>query len=109
MAILGIASALIIHPNYLTAQNPETENSSNTFQNETMAALLDDPILLDSSYTPDQINEIIYHLFQEIQNPNFATSRNAQDISILIDFICSNESIETAVEACDVVSELPID
>ena len=101
---------LILYPNYLNGQNSETKNSSNTFSNETSTAtLLDDSKLLDSNYTPDQINEIIHHLFQEIQTLDFANSRNAKDISILIDFICSNESIETAVEACDVVSELPID
>jgi len=31
------------------------------------------------------------------------------DIAVLIDLICSNEYIENAVEACDIVTELPIE
>lgn len=81
-----------------------TSNQTNTDE-----ILGDDSKLLTSNYSPDQINEIIYHLYQEIQNSNNTTFGAKHDIAILIDFICSNESIENAVEACDVVSELPID
>ena len=78
-------------------------------QTETNEILRDDSKLLTSNYSPDQINDIIYHLYWEIQNSNFTEVGRSQDLAILIDFICSNESIENAVEACDVVTELPLD
>jgi len=105
MIALCIATALAFCPDLAIAQ--EINNSSN--QTETDEILSDNSKLLTSNYSPDQINEIIYHLYQQIQNSNFTEFWSGHDIAILIDFICSNESIENAVEACDVVTELPLD
>lgn len=71
--------------------------------------LSDDSRLLPGNYTPDQINEIIYHLCQLVQNSNSTEKGYSQDLAILIDIICSNELYENAVETCDIVTELPIE
>ncbi len=74
----------------------------------TMIACPNITLALDN-YTPDQINEIIYHLYQVIQNSNLTEIGYSHDLAVLIDLICSNEFYENAVEACDIVTELPID
>lgn len=76
-------------------------------QNYDSMLLDDNSKFLTNKYTPDQINDIIYRLYQEIQDSNSTQIGHDHDIAILIDLICSNESIETAVEACDIVTELP--
>lgn len=107
---LGIVSTWIMCPNLVNGLNFETKNSSNIPNVTNTANLLgDDSKLLDRNYTPDQINEIIYHLNRENQNLDFSKSGHARDISILIDFFCSNEFVENVVEAYDIVTELPLD
>lgn len=102
---LIVTTLLLPYSNIIFAQiKNDTSN-----QTETNEILSDNSKLLTSNYSPNQINEIIYHLYWEIQNSNFTELGRSHDIAILIDFICSNESIENAVEACDVVSELPLD
>jgi hypothetical protein len=101
----------IAYPNFTFARNFETidipYNMSNlTITNEDS---VDNSKLLTSTYTPDQINEIIYNLYQQIQNSNHTEIRSGHDIAVLIDLICSDEYVENAVEACDIVAELPLD
>jgi hypothetical protein len=86
------------------------DNSSKIANQMNSSEILDDESkLLPSNYTPDQINEIIYHLYQTIQNSNSTNVKYTHDLAVLIDILCSNELYESAVEACDIVSELPIE
>jgi hypothetical protein len=90
-------------------QNIEAKTAPVTVLNQTNTSIILNDSKLLTNYSPDQINEIIYRLYQEIQNSNSSKGDSSHDIAILIDFICSDESIENAVEACDIVTELPID
>jgi hypothetical protein len=102
---------MIIYPDTILASIPETNEKSTEITNETNSTeiLDDDSKLLPGNYSPDQINEIIYNLYQLIQNYNSTEIGHSHDIAVLIDIICSNELYENAVEACDIVSELPIE
>ena len=102
---------MIACPNITLALKIEMKSVSGKISNYTNASeiLSDDSKLLPDDYTPDQINEIIYHLYQVIQNSNSTEIAYSHDLAVLIDLICSNEFYENAVEACDIVTELPID
>jgi hypothetical protein len=69
----------------------------------------DDSKILTSNYTPDQINDIIYRLYKNIQNSNNTEIGQNQDIAVLVDLICSNEFYDNLVEACDIAAELSIE
>jgi hypothetical protein len=109
--ILCILPAIIACANIAVAQNSETKIFSENISNQTRTdEILDDNSkLITGNYTPDQINEAIYRLYQEIQNSNSTEFKSSHEFTILIDLLCSNESIENAVEACDIVTELPLD
>jgi len=109
--VLFILSTMIACPNITLALKIETKSVSVKTSNYTNGSeiLSDDFKLLPDNYTPDQINEIIYHLYQVIQNSNLTEIGYSHDLAVLIDLICSNEFYENAVEACDIVTELPID
>jgi hypothetical protein len=102
---------MIIFPNISLALKSETKTISSKISNHTNTTeiLTDDVKVLPGNYTPDQINEIIYHVYQLIQNSNSSESGYSNDLAVLIDLICSNEVYENAVEACDIVTELPIE
>jgi hypothetical protein len=108
---LFILSTMIACPNITLGLKLEMKSVSGKISNYTNASeiLSDDSKLLPGNYTPDQINEIIYHLYQVIQNSNSTEIAYSHDLAVLIDLICSNEFYESAVEACDIVTELPID
>jgi hypothetical protein len=97
---------LIMCPNIILALNSDTNN--NSISNNT-SEIDDDSELLPGNYTPGQINDIIYHLYQLIQNSNSTEIEYSHDVATLIDLICSNELYENAVEACDIVTELSIE
>lgn len=101
---------MIIYPNSTLALKSEA-TSIFIISNYTNAGeIIDDDLkLLPGNYTPDQINNIIYNLYQIIQNSNSTEIRYNHDVAVLIDLICSNEFYENAVEACDIVTELSIE
>lgn len=102
--------AMITFPDFVLASIPEMNNDSSEIANQSSSEILDDDSkLLPGNYTPDQINDMIYHLYQLVQNSNSAVNGYSHDLAILIDLICSNELYESAVEACDIVTELPIE
>jgi hypothetical protein len=103
--------AMILSPDTILALIPETNDNSTEITNEANSTeILDEDLkLLPGNYTPDQINEIIYNLYQLIQNYKSTEIGHSHDIAVLIDIICSNELYENAVEACDIVTELPIE
>ncbi len=104
-------TVMITFPGTVLASMPEMNDNSSKITNQMNSTeILDDGSkLLPGDYTPDQINEIIYHLYQIIQNPNSTENGYSHDLAILIDLVCSNELYESAVEACDIVTELPIE
>jgi len=111
LVIMGVLIAPIAYSNLTYANNSEAINIPYNISNLTYTKDVssDYSKILTSNYTPDQINEIIYHLYQKIQISNQSETRSNHDIAVLIDLICSDEYIENAVEACDIVAELPLD
>jgi hypothetical protein len=109
--ILCILSTVIASPYITLAQESEAQNIFGKISNDTKPdeMLGDDSKILTSKYSPNQINDIIYRLYEDIQNSNNTEIGQNQDIAVLIDLICSNEFYENLVEACDIVTELPIE
>jgi hypothetical protein len=108
--VLCIINTMMIYPNFTLALKSETTSISIISNHTNASEIIDDDVkLLPANYTPDQINEIIYHVYQLIQNSNSSESGYSNDLAVLIDLICSNEVYENAVEACDIVTELPIE
>lgn len=65
---------------------------------------------ITEKYTYDQINNIIYSLYNDFRNSNKTTEFNHyHTIAILIDVVCSDERYENNVEACDILSEFPLE
>ncbi len=101
---------MLICPNFTLALKSEMTRISIISNHTNARVIIDDDVkVLPGNYTPDQINEIIYHLYQIIQNSNSTEIEYSDEISVLIDLICSNELYENAVEACDIVTEISID
>ena len=109
--VLCVLSTIIIYSNITLALKSETKSiSKKIFNHANTSELLDnDSKILPGNYAPDQINEIIYHPYQIIQNSNSTGTGHNRDVAVLIDLICSNELYENAVEACDIVTELSIE
>ena len=103
--------AMITFPDIVLASIPKINHISNEITNQWSSTehLDDDSKLLPGNYTPDQINDIIYHLYQIIQNSNSTENGYGHGLAFLIDLVCSNELYESAVEACDIITELPIE
>ena len=103
--------AMITFRDFVLASIPEMNDNPSEIANQSNSTeiLDDDSKLLPGNYTPDQINEIIYYLYQLVQNSNSTVNGYSHDLAILIDLVCSNELYESAVEACDIVTELPIE
>ena len=101
---------MLICPNFTLALKSEMTRISIISNHTNASVIIDDDVkLLPGNYTPDQINEIIYHLYQIIQNSNSTEIVYSHDVAVLIDLICSNELYENAVETCDMVTEILID
>ena len=67
--VLCIVNTTIIYPNFTLALKSETTSISIISNHMNASEIIDDDVkLLPGSYTPDQINDIIYHLYQLIQN-----------------------------------------
>ena len=64
---------------------------------------------LTTKYDSDQINDIIYRLYEDYRMSNNTDIGHYMDIATLIDVICSDEFYESSIEACDIVTELPIE
>lgn len=64
---------------------------------------------LPRNYTADEINSIIYDLYDDFKNSNKTELDHYYNIAVLIDLICSDERYEKIIEACDVVTELRIE
>ena len=109
--VLCIINTMIIYPNFTLALKSETTSVPTKISNHTNSSeIIDDEVkVLPGNFTPDQINDIIYHLYQIIQMSNSTKFEYSDDLSVLIDLICSNELYESAVEACDIVTELPVE
>ena len=107
--ILCIICAPAEYRYFANAQKSDSNNIFGEISNQSNSdeILSDDSKLLTSDYTPDQINDIIYRLYEVIQKSNNTQIGQNQDVAFLIDLICSNESYESVVEACDIVTELP--
>lgn len=107
--LLCVLSIVIANPYITLVQKSEMQSAFGKISNQTNPdeILGDDSKLLTSKYSPDQINEIIYRLYEDIQKSNNTEIGQNQDIAFLIDLICSNEFYENIVEACDIVTELP--
>jgi len=82
-------------------------NISNQLQSN--KTLEDDYKFFTSKYDSDQINDVIYRLYEDFRNSNKNEISHYQDIAILIDFICSNKFYENSIEACDIITEFPIE
>lgn len=62
-----------------------------------------------SKHNSDQINDIIYHLYEDYLHSDKNEISHYQDIAVLIDFICSNKFYENSIKACDIITEFPIE
>ena len=60
-------------------------------------------------YDNDQINEIIYGLYEDYLHSDKNDIGHYHYIATLIDFICSDKFYENNIEACDMVTEFPIE
>jgi len=61
-------------------------------------------------YDSTEINAIIYGLYDDyLKSDKKADHDHFHYVGILIDFICSNKIYEDTIEACDIVTEFPID
>jgi hypothetical protein len=109
--ILFVLSTVIANPYITLAQKSETQNIFSKISDQTKPdeMLGDDSKILTSKYTPDQINDTIYRLYEDIRNSNNTEIGHNQDIAVLIDLICSNEYYDDIIEAWDIVTELPIE
>ncbi|HEX9317545.1 MAG TPA: hypothetical protein VF884_01285 [Nitrososphaeraceae archaeon] len=87
--------------------NSVFDNVSNLTQPE--KTLDDDYKFSQGKYESDQINEIIYRLYEDYLHSDKNEFSHYQDIGVLIDFICSNKLYENSIEACDIITELPIE
>jgi hypothetical protein len=102
---------VIASPYGTLAQDTQTQSIFGKISNQTKSDDIsqDHSKVLTSKYTPDQLDGIINRLYKEIQKSNNTEIEQNQDIAHLIDIICSNEFYEQLVEACDIVTELPIE
>jgi hypothetical protein len=109
--ILCVLSTVIVSPYITLAQKSEAQSVFGKISNQTKPdeTLGNDSEILTSKYTPDQINDVIYRLYKDIQTTNNTKTGQNQDIAALMDLICSNELYDNLVEACDIVAELPIE
>ena len=74
---------MVIANPYITLAQSETQNVIGKISNQTKPdeTLGDDSKLLTSKYTPDQINNIIYRLYEDIQKSNNTEIGQNQDIA----------------------------
>lgn len=86
----------------------QNESSKSTGQVQPDDIVGNETGLLVEIYTPDQINEMIYRLHDDIQNNNTETG-HFQAIGILLNLICYDEYYENIINACDVVTKIPIE
>ena len=95
--VLCIINTMIIYPNFTLALKSETTSISIISNHTNASEIIDDDVkLLPGNYTPDQINDILYHLYQLIQNSSSTEIGDNHDVAVLIDLICSNELYENA-------------
>lgn len=92
----------------------QNTNTTNRIGNDTNVTVLNktsqgDYSSFPSKYGSDQINEIIYRLFEDYQHSSKKEIAHYHNIAVLIDFICSNKIYENNIEACDIVTDFPID
>jgi hypothetical protein len=81
-------------------------NNSNVTRLEKI--LEDDYKFSEGKYDSDEINDIIYRLYDDYLHSDKKDIDHYKDIAVLIDFICSNEFYEKSIEACDIVTQLPL-
>lgn len=84
----------------------ESDKSTNLMQPDDTVGNNTD--LLAEIYTPDQIDEMIYRLQDDIQNNNTETG-HFQAIAVLLNLICYDEYYENIIDACDIVTKIPIE
>lgn len=106
----SILSIVLVSPYVAFAQKSEIQNE---YSKSTNQMLPDDTVgnstdLLAEMYTPDQIDEMIYRLQDDIQNNNTET-RHFQAIAVLLNLICYDEYYENIIDACDIVTKIPIE
>ena len=93
----------------------QTSNNSSPFdfsnQSRTKSILTNATSLSDfGKYNATQINQIIFALYDDyLRSDKKADHDHFHRIAMLLDFICSNELYEDTIEACDYISEFPID
>lgn len=108
--LLCVLSVVLANPYVAFAQKSEIQNESSKSASQ---MLPDDTVdnstdLLAEMYTPDQIDEMIYRLQDDIQNNNTETG-HFQAIAVLLNLICYDEYYENIIDACDIVTKIPTD
>ncbi len=108
--LLCVLSVVLASPYVAFAQKSEIQNE---YSKSTNQMLPDDTVgnstdLLAEMYTPDQIDEMIYRLQDDIQNNNTETG-HFQAIAVLLNLICYDEYYENIIDACEIVTKIPIE
>jgi hypothetical protein len=83
-----------------TITNESNDNISNFME---LKSSQDSNNSFPGKYDNDQINEIIYGLYEDYLHSDKNDIAHYHYIAILIDFICSNKFYENNIEACDMV------
>jgi hypothetical protein len=93
-----------------SALESETQNDSGKYMDQTQPhdTLDNKTALLAQMYTPDQIDEMIYRLRDDIQNNN-TESGHFQAIATLLNLLCYDEYYENVIDACEIVTKIPVE
>jgi hypothetical protein len=114
LALISILYALCmvgasVQSTYSQKLNTESILGNISNQLQSNKTLEDDYKFFTSKYDSDQINDVIYRLYEDFRNSNKNEISHYQDIAILTDFICSNKLYENSIEAYDIITEFPIE
>ena len=101
---------MIVSPFCSFANSTKSETIIDTVSNQTKSdeILKNNTKILEGVYTLDEINEIIYRLEDDILNNN-TNSGHYRAVTASINFICGSQFYEDPIEACGVVTQLPIE
>lgn len=111
LTLLFCVLIMVLATPYISfAQKSEIQNESSksTDQVQPDDIMGNEIGLLAEMYTPDQINEMVFRLYNDIQNNN-TESGHFQAISVLLNLICYDEYYENIINACEIVTKIPIE
>lgn len=109
-----IIFALLLTPTSQYIGHTQTSNIGNPFDSTNLSkskSVLSKNATSDQEkFTADEINAIFYNLYEDYLKSDKNTEYNHyENVSILMDIICSNNKYEDRIEACDIVTEFPYD